>query len=35
MSQEHVLFKRILYKNILYGKLDVTKDEVYTVTKNA
>ena len=35
VSQEPVLFKRSEYENILYGKLDATKDEVYSAAKNA
>ena len=35
VSQEPVLFKRSVYENILYGKLDSTKEEVLTAAKAA
>ena len=35
VSQEPVLFKRSVYENILYGKLDATKDEVFDAAKKA
>ena len=35
ISQEPVLFKRGLYENILYGKLEATRDEVYSAAKKA
>ena len=35
MNQESVLFKRSLYENILYGKLDATKEEVFSAAKKA
>ena len=35
VSQEPVLFKRSVYDNILYGKLDSSKEEVYTAARNA
>ena len=35
VSQEPVLFKRSVYENILYGKLDASRDEVYDAAKRA
>ena len=35
VSQEPVLFKRSVYENILYGKLDSTKEEVFDAAKAA
>ena len=35
VSQEPVLFKRSVYENILYGKLDSSKDEVFDAAKKA
>ena len=35
VSQEPVLFKRSVYENILYGRLDATKEEVYAAAKRA
>ena len=35
VSQEPVLFKRSVYENILYGKLDSAKDEVFEAAKAA
>ena len=35
VSQEPVLFKRSVYENILYGKLDAKEDEVYKAAKEA
>jgi ABC-type multidrug transport system fused ATPase/permease subunit len=35
VSQEPVLFKRFVYENILYGRLDATKEEVYNAAVNA
>ena len=35
VSQEPILFKRSVYENILYGKLDSSKEEVYTAARNA
>jgi ABC-type multidrug transport system fused ATPase/permease subunit len=35
VSQEPVLFKRSVYENILYGKLDATKEEVYQAARKA
>ena len=35
VSQEPVLFKRSVYENILYGRLDASKDEVFEAAKNA
>ena len=35
VSQEPVLFKRSVYENILYGRLDATKEEVYNAAVNA
>ena len=35
VSQEPVLFKRSVYENILYGKLDAKEDEVYEAAKEA
>ena len=35
VSQEPVLFKRSVYENILYGKLDSSRDEVYNAAKKA
>ena len=35
VSQEPVLFKRSVYENILYGKLDATRDEVLSAAKAA
>jgi len=35
VSQEPVLFKRSVYENILYGRLDATKDEVLAAAKAA
>ena len=35
MSQEPVLFKRNIYENILYGKLDALKDEVIDMAKKS
>ena len=35
MSQESVLFKKGLFENILYGKLDATKEEAFTAATKA
>ena len=35
VSQEPVLFKRSVYENIKYGKLDATKEEVFNAAKKA
>jgi ABC-type multidrug transport system fused ATPase/permease subunit len=35
VSQEPVLFKRSVYENILYGRLDATKEEVLAAAKAA
>ena len=35
VSQEPSIFKRNVYDNILYGKLDATEDEVLNAAKNA
>lgn len=35
VSQEPVLFKRSVYENILYGRLDATRDEVFESAKRA
>ena len=35
VSQEPVLFKRSVFENIRYGKLDATRDEVYKAACNA
>ena len=35
VSQEPVLFKRSVYENILYGKLDSSKEEVFDAAKRA
>ena len=35
VSQEPVLFKRSVFENILYGRLDATKEEVLTAAKAA
>ena len=35
VSQEPVLFKRSVYENILYGKLDAKRDEVFNAAKRA
>ena len=35
VSQEPVLFKRSVYENILYGRLDATKEEVFNAAKRA
>jgi ABC-type multidrug transport system fused ATPase/permease subunit len=35
VSQEPVLFKRSVYENIQYGRLDATQDEVYQAACNA
>ncbi len=35
VSQEPVLFKRSVYENILYGRLDASKNEVFEAAKNA
>ena len=35
VSQEPVLFKRSVYENILYGRLDATKEEVLSAAKAA
>ncbi len=35
VSQEPVLFKRSIYENILYGRLDAKRDEVLTAAKAA
>ena len=35
VSQEPVLFKRSVYENILYGRLDASKEEVLTAAKAA
>ena len=35
VSQEPVLFKRSVYQNILYGRLDATKGEVFEAAKKA
>ena len=35
VSQEPVLFKRNVYENILYGKLDSSRDEVFDAAKKA
>ena len=35
VSQEPVLFKRSVYENILYGRLDASKDEVLAAAKAA
>ena len=35
VSQEPVLFKRSVYENILYGKLDSSRDEVFDAAKKA
>jgi ATP-binding cassette subfamily B (MDR/TAP) protein 1 len=35
VSQEPVLFKRSVYDNILYGRLNATKDEVFEAAKKA
>ena len=35
VSQEPVLFKRSVYENILYGKLDTKEDEVYKAAQEA
>ena len=35
VSQEPLIFKRNIYENILYGKLDANQDEVFEVAKNA
>ena len=35
VSQEPVLFKRSVYENILYGKLDSSKEEVFSAAKAA
>ena len=35
VSQEPVLFKRSVYENILYGKLDSSKEEVFCAAKAA
>ena len=35
VSQEPVLFKRSVYENILYGRLNATKDEVFEAAKKA
>ena len=34
VSQEPVLFKRSVYENILYGRLDATRDEVLAAAKD-
>ena len=35
VSQEPVLFKRSVYENILYGRLDATREEVFNSAKRA
>ena len=35
VSQEPVLFKRSVYENILYGKLEASKEEVYEAARKA
>ena len=35
VSQEPIIFKRNAYENILYGKLDSTRDEVFAAAKAA
>ena len=35
VSQEPILFKRSVFNNIKYGKLDATRDEVFTAAKRA
>ena len=35
VSQEPVLFKRSMFDNILYGKLNASKDDVYNAAKKA
>ena len=35
VSQEPVLFKRSVYENILYGRLDANRDEVFNAAKRA
>ena len=35
ISQEPILFKRGLYENILYGKLEAKRDEVFTAANKA
>ena len=35
ISQEPVVFKRGLYENILYGKLEASRDEVFTAANKA
>ena len=35
VSQEPVLFKRSVYENILYGKLDAKEDEVFKAAQEA
>jgi len=35
VSQEPVLFKRSVYQNILYGRLDASKEEVFEAAKKA
>ena len=35
VSQEPVLFKRSVYENIRYGRLDATKEEVFNAAKKA
>ena len=35
VSQEPVLFKRSVYENILYGRLDAKRDEVFSAAKAA
>ena len=35
VSQEPTLFKRSVYENILYGKLDANKEEVYKAVEKA
>ena len=33
VSQEPVLFKRSVYENILYGRLDASREEVFEAAK--
>ena len=35
VSQEPILFKSSVFNNIKYGKLDATRDEVFTAAKRA